>query len=122
MAIINKDRYLRDIARHIGKGEMSFEQESRVGIEVGGTKAFVKGVAFDAERGEITYELCDDAGKVYTSSRGPRPLSGLGVRDLSKVSRVVTEAARIRSQRMANIVNIRSRLSAVRGKGAGIGL
>lgn len=122
MAIINKDRYLRDIARHIGKGEMSFDLENRVGIEVGATKAFVKGVAFDAERGELTYELCDAEGKVYTSSRGARPLSGLGVKDLSKVSAVVTEAARIRSQRMANIVNIRSRLGAVRGKGAGIGL
>lgn len=110
MAIINKDMYLRDIALLVGKGGLSFDMGHRPGFEVDGRKVFVGSVSFDAERSALTYTLCNEAGKVYPSARGVRELSRLDVSVLSTVRTEAQEAARLRSRRTRNLVNIESRL------------
>ena len=110
MAYINKSKYIHDISVLVGKRGVSFDMERRPVLEVGGRKAFVKDVGYDAERGEMTFSLCDDRGLVYPTSRGARPLSSLDVRTLKSVSDEVIVAVGMNEKRALNLMRIEARL------------
>ena len=110
MAVINKEKYLREIASFVQKGALEFENGDRPVVEMDGMKVYVSRVGFDFDRGEITYDVSDAAGKILPSVHGERPLAALDVRTLASVSGTVKEYAALRSSRERNLVNVESRL------------
>lgn len=110
MAVINKEKYLREIASFVQKGALEFENGDRPVVEMDGMKVYISRVGFDFDRGEITYDVSDAAGKILPSVHGERPLAALDVRTLASVSGTVKEYAALRSSRERNLVNVESRL------------
>ena len=110
MAVINKEKYLREIASFVQKGALEFENGDRPVVEMDGMKVYISRVGFDFDRGEITYDVSDAAGKILPAAHGERPLAALDVRTLASVSGTVKEYAALRSSRERNLVNVESRL------------
>ena len=123
MAILNKEKYLKDIAALVQKNAMDFEAKDRPSLMMDGTKVWIGSVAYDHDSGQFSYTVQDEAGREYASAHGMRPLSGLDVKTLRTVSEVVTRYAGLRRERGRNLVNIDARLGAVnRSRGAGVKL
>lgn len=116
MALINKDRYLKDVASRVQRGAMYFEQGDRIAIEMGGRKVFVNSVFMSHDRGELAYTVANAAGEVLPSVHGMRPLRDLDVRTLSAVTKVVNKYAAMRLEREKNISRIASQVNATRRK------
>lgn len=114
MAVLNKAKFLMLIARLVAKNSVSFEGKDRPSFESDGKKFFVGGVSFDQDKGEMVYSLLDAAGKLVGSRNGSRPLSGLDIKTLSKVSETVRKYFDLHRSRERNLVNIESRLRASR--------
>ena len=89
MAIINKDKYLKEIASLVHKGEMVFEAVDRPSLEMGGRQVYVGSVAFDLDLGELTYSVQNRAGDTLASAHGVRRLSGLDGKSLAAVTGIV---------------------------------
>lgn len=123
MAIINKDKYLKDIASLVHKGVMDFELNDRPALEMGGRRVYVGGVAFDYDLGELTYTVQGREGALLPTEHGVRRLSQLDVRSLAAVSDTVRRYAGLRRERERNLVNVESRLRQLSGpKGPGMSL
>lgn len=116
MALINKDRYLKDIASRVQRGAMYFEQGDRVAVEMGGRKVFVNSVFMSHDRGELAYTVANAAGEVLPSAHGMRPLRDLDVRTLSAVTKVVSRYAAMRLERERNISRIASQVMGIKRK------
>ena len=110
MAIIKKDKYLKDIAQRIGRGSMFFEAEDRPSLMMGGRQVFVSSVGFDLLSGEMTYSVSNSKGEVLPSAKGVRRLGELDVKSLSELGRVVGPYAELRKERTRNLVNLESRM------------
>ena len=110
MAIINKDKYLKDIASRVQRGAMYFEAEDRPVLDMGGRRVYVSSVAFDLERGELTYEVSNAKGDVLPSVHGVRSLRALDIKSLSAVGSVVKAYQQMQIDRERNLVNIESRV------------
>lgn len=122
MAIINKDKYLMEIASLVRKGSYEFEPGDRPAVRMGGRDVFISSVGFDMERGELTYTVSNEAGEILPSAHGERPLSVLDARTLGTVGGTVRRYAELRRERERNQVNIEARLDAVRRSGRHMGL
>lgn len=122
MAIVNKDKYLKDIGALVKKGVMYFEAEDRPQLEMGGRKVFVSSVSFDMDRGDLTYTVTNQKGEILSSAHGVRPLSGLDIQTLASVGKVVRNYAELKSQRERNLVNVESRLQTVARRRSGVSL
>lgn len=116
MGILNKDKYLRDIASAIGRGAVHFESGDRPSFMMGGRQVYIHSVSFDSLSGEMTYTVCNAAGKILTSDKGVRRLSELGASQLRELSVKVGDYIGLRRERMKNLVNIESRLKTARPK------
>lgn len=112
MPVVNKEKYLREIASLVRKGSLEFAPERRPSLEMGGRTVYVKGVSFDIERGELGYEICSEKGDVLSSVNGFRPLARLDQRSLLSVRDASREAFGARVQRGRNLSNIESRVRA----------
>lgn len=110
MAIINKDKYLKDIAASVQRGAMYFEQKDRPGIEMGGRQVFVSSVFLSHDRGELAYTVANSQGDVLPSAHGMRPLRELDVRTLSAVGKVVSNYRRLRLERENSMHRITSQV------------
>ena len=117
MAIVNKDKYLKDIGALVKKGVMYFEAEDRPQLKV-----FVSSVSFDMDRGDLTYTVTNQKGEILSSAHGVRPLSGLDIQTLASVGKVVRNYAELKSQRERNLVNVESRLQTVARRRSGVSL
>lgn len=109
MAIINKDRYLKDIAAAVRRGVMDFELQDRPVLEMGGYKVFVSSVSYDMDHGELTFSVSNSKGETLASSHGVRPLSKLDAKSLSEVASVVRRYESLRRKRSENLMQIASR-------------
>ena len=114
MAIINKDKYLKDIAARIQRGAMYFEAEDRPGLDMGGRKVFVSSVSFDQDRGELAYTVSNSKGEVLPSIHGVRNLRELDIKTLSTVSGVVRRYQDLQLRREQNLTNIESKMNVLR--------
>lgn len=116
MAIINKDKYLKDIAARVQRGAMDFEEGDRPELDMGGRKVYVKGVHFDLDRGMLAYTVCNSKGDVLPSVHGMRSLSELDIKSLSAVSKEVIKYhdLQLQRERNLNVINNRLRSSAKR--------
>lgn len=118
MAVINKDKYLKDIASHVPKRGLYFEGDDRPAVMMRGRQVYISSVAFDPELEQLTYTVANKRGDVFTSEHGERRLSALDVRTLSSVSDTVRRYALLRGQRERNELNIASRLRMAAPSGA----
>ena len=116
MAIIKKDKYLKDIAQRIGRGSVFFEAEDRPSLMMGGRQVFVSSVGFDLLSGEMTYSVSNSTGEILPSARGVRRLGELDIKSLNEVSRVVATYADLRMERTRNLVNLENRVRQVSPK------
>ena len=120
MAVIKKDKYLKDIASHVHKGALYFEAKDRPAVQMGRgadgkpLTVYVSSVSFDQESGQLTYKVADSRGEELSSAHGLRPLVGLDINTLSRVSDTARKYAELRSLRERNMVTINARLKAVR--------
>lgn len=121
MAIIKKEKYLKDIASRLGNRALYFEKGDRPTVQMGGRQVYVSSVAYDREMGEMTFTVRNDRDELLQSEHGPRPLSQLDINTLSKVGESVRKYAALRLERERNLINVESRLRAV-GKGVSLGL
>lgn len=119
MAIIDKEKYLKDIASLVRRDAILFEANDRPAILIGGKQAYVGSVFFDMDHGVMAYTLCDAAGRELTSARGMRPLSQLDIKTLSEVDVTVKEYASMRIMRERNLEMIKARVHAVDRKKPG---
>ncbi len=122
MAIINKDKYLKDIGSLVQKGVMYFDADDRPRLEMGGRKVFISSVSYDMDRGDLTYTVSNQNGVVLPSAYGVRPLAELDSKTLSSVSEAVHKAAALRVSRENNILNVESRLQMVNRRRSSLGL
>lgn len=120
MAIIKKDKHLKDIASRVQCGSMYFEEEDRPRFEMGGRSVQLSRVYFDRDSARLCYELCDAKGQVLLSDHGARALRELDVRTLSKVADAVRSAHALGLKREKNLVNVRARLELVRRGGMSV--
>lgn len=116
MAIINKDKYLKDIAGRVQRGAMYFEQGDRPAVEMGGRKVYVSSVFLSHDRGELAYTVANAYGDVLPSVHGMRALRDLDVRTISAVDRVVGRYAAMRLERENNVRRIASQVKGVAKK------
>ena len=116
MAIIKKDKYLKDIAQRIGRGSVFFEAEDRPSLMMGGRQVFVSSVGFDLLSGEMTYSVSNSTGEILPSTRGVRRLGELDIKSLNELSRVVAAYADLRMERTRNLVNLENRVRQVSPK------
>lgn len=117
MAIINKEKYLKDIARMVKRGAMYFEAEDRPQIEMGGRQVYIGSVSFDYDRGEMAYKVYNRVGNEIPSAHGVRPLQELDLRTLSSVKEVVANYHRMALERERNISKIFSQVGSLRRRG-----
>ena len=110
MAIIRKDKYLKDIANRVGRGSMFFEADDRPALLMGGHQVYVSSVGFDTLSGEMTYAVSNLKGEVLPSARGSRRLGELDIRSLASVSEVVSRYSDLRRERTRNLVNVETRM------------
>lgn len=122
MAIINKDKYLREIASLVQKGAYHFEPADRPSLMMAGRKVFISSVEFDLDSQELNYTVSNEKGDVLLSALGERRLAGLDMKTLAAVGGKVREYAELRSQRERNQVNIESRLATVRRNRPALGI
>ena len=99
MAIIRKDKYLKDIANRIGRGSMFFEADDRPALLMGGHQVYVSSVGYDMLSGEMTYAVSNLKGEVLPSARGIRRLGEL-----------VSRYSDLRRERTRNLVNVETRM------------
>ena len=121
MAIVRKEKYLKDIASLVKKGALYFEGDDRPVVSMGGRQVFVSSVAYDMESGEMTYRVSDEAGREYASGHGVRPLSNLDIKTLVNVAESARKYAALHRERERNIVNIEARVRNA-GKRSGMSL
>ena len=117
MAILQKDRFIRDIAGAIGREAMHFEKEDSPAVMIGGRQYFISSVFFDSYESKLAYELSDARGVVIPSAFGLRPLSDLPSNLLKETRDVVQEYAAYRRNRVKNIVNLVNRTVPEQQKG-----
>ena len=117
MAILQKDRFIRDIAGAVGRGAMHFEKEDSPAVMIGGRQYFISSVFFDSYESKLAYELSDSRGAVIPSAFGLRPLSDLPSNLLKETRDVVQEYAAYRRNRVKNIVNLVNRTVPEQQKG-----
>ena len=110
MAVISKNKYLKDIAAALQRGRMYFEKNDRPSFMMGGFKAFVHDVWFDFDSGEINYNICNSNGEVFASAHGVRCLSELDAPTLAAVSKVVKEYHQMALKRQDSLERISSRV------------
>lgn len=122
MAVIRKDKYLKDIATRIGRGSMFFEMEDRPSVMMGGREVFVGSIGYDNLCGEMTYTVSNSRGDVLPTAHGVRRLVELDVRTLSQLSGLVGEYQRLRQSRTQNLVNLETRMRSLEPKRPGRGL
>lgn len=123
MAIVKKEKFLKDIAMRLGRGSMHFEEEDRPVVMMGGRQVFVAAVGFDNLLGGMAYSVANANGEILPSAHGVRKLSDLDVKTLAAVGSVVVEYARMRQERSRNVTNIQSRLHETsRRSGKGLSL
>ena len=118
MAIIRKEKYLKDIAMRVGRGTMHFEDEDRPVVQMGGRQVYVAAVGYDFLLGEMAYSVANERGDILSSARGVRRLGELDIKTLASVGAKVGEYAAMRQERMRNLVNIESRMRQVSRKAA----
>lgn len=111
MAIINKDKYLKDIAAKIQRSSMYFEMEDRPSIEMGGRQVFISCVSLDLENEQLTYTVCNSRGVELPSAHGLRPLRELDVRSLSAVTDKVDKYYHMRLDREKNLSRVSSQVT-----------
>lgn len=116
MAIINKNKYLKDIATRIGRGSVFFEVEDRPSLMMGGRQVYVSSVGYDTLLGEMAYTVSNERGDILTSSKGIRPVKELDIKSLVSVSHVVAEYSALRQERTRNLVNMEARMRQVSPK------
>lgn len=116
MAIIKKEKYLKDIAMRIGRNSMFFEAEDRPSLMMGGRQVFVSSVGYDLLSGEMTYTVSNKAGSTLLSEKGVRKLAELDIKTLSGLDEVVKRYEELRKSRTRNINNVSSRLLQTVGK------
>ena len=116
MAIIKKDKYLKDIATRSGRSAMYFEAEDRPSLMMGGRQVYVSSVSFDQLSGEMIYTVSNMKGETLPSARGIRRLGELDVKSLSDVGRVVGRYTEMRQARTRNLVNVETRMRQMAGK------
>ena len=109
MAIINKDRYLKDIAAAVRRGALYFESQDRPALEMGGRQVFISSVSYDMDSGTLSYAVSNARGDVLPSAHGVRPLSNLDARSLLEVSKTVGRYAALRQRRDENLIQLASR-------------
>ena len=112
MAVIRKERYLREIASCVRKGSLRFDEVDRPVLQVGGRDCYLSGLSYDVLSGEIVYTLSDKAGNVLPSAHGVRPVEGLPAGVLSDLAVKAGRYSRLRADKERNIANIRSRVLA----------
>lgn len=113
MAIIKKDKFLKDIATRVGRGSMFFEMEDRPSLMMGGRQVYVSSVGYDNLSGEMAFSVSNSKGEVLSSAKGIRRLADMDAKSLSAVSAVVSEYADLRAQRTRNLVNLETRMQQV---------
>lgn len=110
MAIINKEKYLKNIAFRLGRGSVFFEAEDRPSLMMGGRQVFVSSVGYDFLSGEMTYSVSNQKGEILPSAKGVRRLVELDVKSLSGIDKVVGYYSELRRNRSRNLVNVETRL------------
>ena len=110
MAIIKKDKYLKDIATRIGRGSVYFEEEDRPMLLMGGRQVYVASVGYDFLLGEMAYTVSNDRGDILPSAHGARRLAELDFKTLSKIGETVNEYSALRRERSRNMANIQARV------------
>lgn len=110
MSIVNKDKFVKDIASKVMKGTVHFEMEDRPSLMMGGRKVYVDSVSYDPLIGELTNSVSNENGDILRSRHGVRPLKELEPSVLRDVSEKVSAYVSMRVQRAKNIVNLESRL------------
>lgn len=113
MAIVKKEKYLKDIAQRIGRGSMFFEAEDRPMFMMGGRQVFVSSVGYDNLSGEMAYIVSNQEGRVLPSAKGVRCLAELDITSLVKVQDVVKTYDGLRKERTRNLVNMETRMRLV---------
>ena len=116
MAIIKKDKFLKDIATRIGRGQMYFEMEDRPSLMMGGRQVYVSSVGYDNLSGEMAFSVSNSKGEILSSARGIRRLADMDAKSLSTVCDVVNEYASLRAERTRNLVNMETRMRQVTGR------
>lgn len=122
MAIINKEKHLREIASLVQKGTFEFEPEDRPAIRMGGREVFISSVGYDFDAECLTFNVSNAAGDILPSAYSVRPLAALDVKTLSAVGGKVRQYSSLRVERERNQVNIESRLSTMRRNRSALGL
>lgn len=123
MAIINKQKYLRDIYSLVGKGTVHFEESDRPRFEMGGRTVFVTDVSFDYDLCGMAYNICSETGMYLPTSHGVRPISQLDVNVLKDLSEKGVHLTSLKKERTRNLVAVESRVRNVgRSAGAGHGM
>lgn len=124
MALIEKQRYLSDIAASVRKGEIVFDKDDRPVLSVGDNDVYVGSVSYDMDSGELVWGAQTRSGVPVPSPRGPRPLDTLNMASLKSVGATVSRYAGYRARRESNIVNLEAgvRVAAAVRRGQGVSL
>lgn len=123
MAVLNKEKYLKDIASLVRKGAVYFDEADRPEIDMGGRKVFVSGVSYDQDSGEMAFVVSNSSGVELPSAKGPRALSSLDQRTLVAVRDRVREYAGYKRGRGLDLVNIEAARRIASGrKAAGVSI
>ena len=110
MAIVKKEKFLKDIAMQLGRRTVHFEEEDRPSLMMGGRRVYVAAVGYDFLLGGMAYSVSNARGDILPSSHGVRQLGELDVKSLLAVKMAVDEYSRLRRERTRNLVNIESRM------------
>lgn len=108
MAIINKEKYLKDIAASVMRGAMLFEKEDRPALNMNGREVFISGVYYDLDRGELAYSVSDARNRILPSVHGVRMLADLDVFTLADVSDTVSMYHDYSMSRARSLETVRS--------------
>lgn len=111
-----KTNLLKEIASHLGGNAFNFEKEDRPVVVTGGRKAYISSVSYSREDERMVFTLSDGDGRIILPHGKDRPLEALDVGTLSRVGETVNRYAELRVSRQASIVNIESRLNALKGQ------
>lgn len=116
MAVINKDKYLKDIAAAVQRGVMYFDEGDRPRMEMGGHVVFISSVSYDMDSGELAYTVSNAKGDILPSSHGVRKASQLDVKMLSVLANTAGQYRALRQRREQNISRVVSRVASLSGK------
>lgn len=111
MAVINKDRYLKDIAAALQRSRMYFDKKDRVSFMMGTTKVYISDLSFDFDNGEINYNVSNERGDIFASAHGVRLLREVDVNTLASLSELVDRYHKLALKRQESLGRISSQLS-----------